>query len=468
MKRLAVLARSILFATVTGAVATSSLLAQNLTWLQVNTSGPPNRCCHAMAHDIKRQRTVLFGGWNGSAVMGDTWEWDGRNWTQRKPKTIPTARCCQAMAYDSGRGRTIMFGGASGAGAAIDLADTWEWDGTDWTRINTKNSPKPRRSPMLTHHLTMGKMLLFGGGTGGSGAPYFAGTWTYDGKDWTQLTPKNSPTARWGSGFAFQLLRGKTLLFGGRGVGGNVSDTWEWDGKDWIKLNPKNSPSPRWLMGSAYSLNHRRVFMFGGRTANQETWEWDGTDWTRTKVAVSPRGRSDMAVAYDIGRNVITLFGGLATGAGFVGDTWELGADPMASYTSLGKGCQGSAGVPSLTAMSSGPIIGKRFDVRVTNIPAKTSTILLLFGLSKTQWGSTKLPWDMSVVGMSGCTLYASADIMLFLGNSNGTATAGFTVPNDNNLIHLAYFNQAYVPDATLGPFGASMSNAAEAKIGSR
>ena len=154
-------------------ILSSTCLAQNLTWVQIKTSGPSKRCCHAMAHDSKRQRTVLFGGYNGQ-VMSDTWEWDGRSWTQLKPKTIPTARCCH------------------------------------------------------------------------------------------------------------------------------------------------------------------------------------------------------------------------------------------------------------------------------------------------------ELPWDMRVVGMSGCTLYASADVMLFVGNSDGSASVGFTVPNDSNLINLVYFNQAYVPDATLGPFGASMSNAAEATVGSR
>ncbi len=465
------LVRPTLFSAFALAVATPlSVSAQSLTWVRVASSGPPQRCCHAMAYDVQRQRTVLFGGWDigKAAVLGDTWEWDGKAWKQVQPKTVPASRCCHAMTYDSGRGRTIMFGGA-GNGSGTDLSDTWEWDGTDWTKINTQNSPRPRRSPMLTYHLTSGKTLLFGGGTGSTGSPFFQETWTYDGKDWTQLSPKNSPLARWGSAFAFQLTRAKTLLFGGAGEKGAVyNDTWEWDGNDWTKLGPKNSPSARWLMSGAFSLANRRVFVFGGRLDKPDTWEWDGVDWTPTKVAASPGGRSDLAMVYEPTRKVMTVFGGFARTAGVLGDTWELVNDPTATYTSLGKGCQGSAGVPALAATSSGPIIAKPFVVNITNVPTKTNTILLLFGFSKTQWGSLNLPWDMSPLGMPGCTLYASADVMVPLPSSNGGASLGLTVPNDSTLVNVFYFNQAYVPDQTLGPFGACMSNAAEAKIGSK
>lgn len=33
-----------------------------------------------MAHDSRRGRTVLYGGHDGEAVFGDTWEWDGARW----------------------------------------------------------------------------------------------------------------------------------------------------------------------------------------------------------------------------------------------------------------------------------------------------------------------------------------------------------------------------------------------------
>jgi len=37
------------------------------------------------------------------------------------------------MAYDSIRKRAVLFGGAD---ATSQLGDTWEWDGGQWTRID--------------------------------------------------------------------------------------------------------------------------------------------------------------------------------------------------------------------------------------------------------------------------------------------------------------------------------------------
>ena len=57
---------------------------------QVNWKLPllERRSRHAMAYDNARQRTLLFGGYNGS-VLGDTWDWDGRVWTRQAPATSP-------------------------------------------------------------------------------------------------------------------------------------------------------------------------------------------------------------------------------------------------------------------------------------------------------------------------------------------------------------------------------------------
>lgn len=75
-----------------------------------------------MAYDRARGVTVLFGGFSGSNLLNDTWEWDGTTWAQASPTTSPTARVLHAMAYDSTRGVTVLFGGADGG----LLGDTWE------------------------------------------------------------------------------------------------------------------------------------------------------------------------------------------------------------------------------------------------------------------------------------------------------------------------------------------------------
>ena len=54
-------------------------------------------------------------------------------WTQ-KQDAGPAPRVYSAMAYDSNRGRTVLFGGLGGAGVG-NLGDTWEWDGENWTHM---------------------------------------------------------------------------------------------------------------------------------------------------------------------------------------------------------------------------------------------------------------------------------------------------------------------------------------------
>ena len=42
---------------------------------------------------------VLFGGWNGSSDVTDTWYWTGTNWALLSPGASPTARYGASLAY---------------------------------------------------------------------------------------------------------------------------------------------------------------------------------------------------------------------------------------------------------------------------------------------------------------------------------------------------------------------------------
>lgn len=46
-----------------------------------------------------------FGGRGGNA---DTWEWDGTDWSQQFPTTVPQHRESHAMAYDMNRNIVVM------------------------------------------------------------------------------------------------------------------------------------------------------------------------------------------------------------------------------------------------------------------------------------------------------------------------------------------------------------------------
>src|SRR5690242_347699 len=81
---------------VIGAFAQVAAAAEAAVWEQRLASLVPGRSDHAMAYDPARNRLVLFGGFD-SAVLGDTWEWDGQSWTRLTPSTSPPVRYSHAM-----------------------------------------------------------------------------------------------------------------------------------------------------------------------------------------------------------------------------------------------------------------------------------------------------------------------------------------------------------------------------------
>jgi hypothetical protein len=91
-----------------------------------------------MDYDARHGRTVLFGGQvKGLPKYGDTWLFDGTDWTQAAPATSPSARTEAGMAYDLRRKVLVLFGGNTDnvADGSNTMGDTWTWDGTDWTQV---------------------------------------------------------------------------------------------------------------------------------------------------------------------------------------------------------------------------------------------------------------------------------------------------------------------------------------------
>jgi hypothetical protein len=77
-------------------------------------------------------------------------------------------------------GTLVLFGGETFGGA--NLADTWTWDGHQWTALDVVGPP-PRWQAVMAP--VDGALVLFGGVMGYG--PIFADTWTWDGVAWTLL-----------------------------------------------------------------------------------------------------------------------------------------------------------------------------------------------------------------------------------------------------------------------------------------
>jgi hypothetical protein len=91
----------------------------------------------------------------------ETWEFDGAAWTKRTPPTSPSARTAHAMTTYGAT--ALLFGGSSTPDSSTtgSLADTWEWNGTAWTKRAPTTSPGARLGSALGTRAD--RALLVGG-----------------------------------------------------------------------------------------------------------------------------------------------------------------------------------------------------------------------------------------------------------------------------------------------------------------
>lgn len=172
-------------------------------WQPLTVAGVSNRRDPGLVYDGTAQRVLLFGG-GPYPYLNDTWSWNGTSWTQVVTATSPPARANAAMAWDASRQRVVMLGGFLNSGVP---GDTWEFDGTNWSLRGT-GGPGALGSN-LTYDSVRQVVTAFV-------APSFGPmqTWQWDGQLWSQLTAGTPPATR--PGAAIVGTRDDVLAVGGQ------------------------------------------------------------------------------------------------------------------------------------------------------------------------------------------------------------------------------------------------------------
>ncbi|MFN2507283.1 MAG: kelch repeat-containing protein, partial [Chthoniobacterales bacterium] len=212
-----------------GAMLGDTWIWNGQSWsLRTPPLSPPPRYGGTMAYDAVSKRIVLFSGNITGTDANDTWTWDGTSWTQQQPANAPPARYRAALAYHSAGGKLVLFGGFDNAFNLLN--DTWTWDGNNWTEEHPANSPTPRYSASASDDPTLDAVLLFGGSNGEPTAEGdFADTWLWDGSNWTRQNVTAPPDRRFSAGIAFDEARRKIVMFGGSNINNaGLRDTWFW------------------------------------------------------------------------------------------------------------------------------------------------------------------------------------------------------------------------------------------------
>ncbi len=149
------------------------------TWVQrCSACGPSAREGPAMAWD--GTRVVLMGGYDGTSYLNDTWAFDAGSgvWEQLSPAQSPPPRTSPGSTYDAVRQRMVVYGG--GQVTAVPLDDTWEWDGTNWASV-TDGGPGARFGMPLAFDAMRGRVVLVSGSDGGLPLGVWPDTWEYAG-----------------------------------------------------------------------------------------------------------------------------------------------------------------------------------------------------------------------------------------------------------------------------------------------
>lgn len=193
------------------------------TWTQMTPVTQPSARVHSrLAYDMVNVNLLMFGG--RGAVGSETWSWDGIDWTQLTPATVPPPREQANIETNWSTAQIVMFGGSAGAASGI-LGDTWIWDGFDWTQVTTATSPGTGgiRNGKMSHDKLRNRMVVFGGVRASGG--FSPSAWEFDGVDWTERLVVPGPAGRAGEGFAYVDALATNVMFGGYN-GGFFSDTW--------------------------------------------------------------------------------------------------------------------------------------------------------------------------------------------------------------------------------------------------
>jgi hypothetical protein len=324
-----------------------AVTVQPSVWNNAAPATSPGGLSNAsMTNDATVSGSLLFGGENaaGTAESG-TWAWNGTTWSQVTTATTPPARINAALArtQNGATNGAVLFGGcavttAGNCPTASLLDDTYTWNGTNWTLVTPTTSPPALSGATMEYY--DGEDILFGGW---NGTNYTNQTWMWNGTTWANVTgtgaaPPIRAYAAMAEDTGYGNGTGALVLFGGYS-GSYLGDTWTYiitSGTGaWTQQSPTTSPSPRAYAAMAYNGSLAQPTLFGGYngTILGDTWQYLTTNqWVQQSPSAAPPARAYAAMADNSTDGQMVLYGGQTTTAtsSVVNDTWLFYSAPNA------------------------------------------------------------------------------------------------------------------------------------------
>jgi hypothetical protein len=263
-----------------------------------------------------------------------------------------------------------------------------------------------------------------------------------------------------------------------------------------MDTNCRNQTSPTYTL-DVYITDRT----YQGKEASRPEWTQVSTGQGKSAAANMPArvdlddfflapGSYGMALTHSLGHGYtngtgsnqkytnqdLTLNLGTATNIPFTGNvfgpriwngTIHYQATGLAGYGIYGTGCKGSNGIPLLQPkQGSLPKLGGLLQLELTNLPLKQGPVFLINGFNKDKYGPLILPFDLTPLGFTGCTLQVAMIWTTGGINLGGKGTVQFPIPLDPVLQDAWFFNQALSMDQGAGPTSFIFSNGGAGRIG--
>lgn len=142
---------------------TYQLMDDTWTLIAKNQIDPPRRGMN-MVYDQHTEHIVLFGGITNSYYsqycLNDTWEFDGTKWTQVETEIAPPFRQGGMMVYNPDIDRVVLVGGSCDN---VIFNDVWEYDGSTWEQRKINDCPLTRQNAAHSYDPTRKRFVICGG-----------------------------------------------------------------------------------------------------------------------------------------------------------------------------------------------------------------------------------------------------------------------------------------------------------------
>ncbi len=301
-------------------------------WQAIPMEQPTARASMAMASSPSRREIVMFGG-GGNQVLADTWRYAG-GWQQLAPAVAPPGRRLAALAWSESDQVYVLFGGRGATGQT--LADTWSWDGGNWTQRVSAVTPPAMILPFLATDPLAGVTLVGEDQLGQTNQH-----WRWHNGAWQQLGALPFAPSSLRTAFGYDPQRNRCLYV-------QEELAFEWDGLTWQVLpNAPGNAAGANNPGLAFDPGSQRMLYTNDNYL--QAYAWDGTAWQI--LALAERGPSGPAVQTDFSQGLIlSAFHRWSSGSTLF---WN-GCDAVftrspAEVVRIGYGC-GLDGAPGLVA----------------------------------------------------------------------------------------------------------------------